>query len=91
MDHAVDHAAATEGTPSDDGTRELGEGLGRLVPTEPLRLLFRDLRSSPRGLSEREAARRLATYGPNELTRAARRSTWLYLVDQLIHPLALLL
>jgi calcium-translocating P-type ATPase len=88
-----DEAGGREGTAvlSDQAAKDLGTALGRLVPTEPLRLLFRDLRSSPRGLSEREAARRLATYGPNELTRAAQRSTWLYLVDQLVHPLALLL
>ncbi|MFC6236682.1 cation-translocating P-type ATPase [Longivirga aurantiaca] len=71
--------------------RELSAALGHLAPTEPLALLFRDLRSSRRGLSEREAARRLATYGPNELRRAARRSPWRDLLDQLIHPLALLL
>ncbi len=87
MDRASDVTCAA----TDEAARDLGAGLGRLVPTEPLRLLFRDLRSGPRGLSDREAARRLATYGPNELTRAARRSSWLYLVDQLVHPLALLL
>jgi len=76
---------------TDEVSRDLDAGLGRLVATEPLQLLFRDLRTSARGLSEREATRRLATYGPNELTRAARRSTWLYLVDQIVHPLALLL
>ncbi|MBI1377981.1 MAG: HAD-IC family P-type ATPase [Frankiales bacterium] len=70
---------------------ELTRALGRLAPTEPAALLFRDLRSSPRGLSEREAARRLATYGANELRRAGRRSPWRDLLDQLLHPLALLL
>ena len=34
---------------------------------EPLRLLIRDLRTTPRGLTSREAARRLVSYGPNEL------------------------
>jgi calcium-translocating P-type ATPase len=69
----------------------LSAALGHLVPAEPAELLLRDLRSSRRGLSEREAARRLRAYGPNELQRAARRSPWRDLVDQLIHPLALLL
>ena len=34
---------------------------------EPLRLLFHDLIATPDGLSSRETARRLVTYGPNEL------------------------
>jgi calcium-translocating P-type ATPase len=59
--------------------------------TEPLRVLFRDLRSSPQGLSPREAARRLTVFGPNELRRTVHRHVWRELVDQLIHPLALLL
>jgi calcium-translocating P-type ATPase len=59
--------------------------------TEPLRLLFRDLRSSPQGLTHREAQRRLAATGPNELRRTAQRRPYRELVDQLVHPLALLL
>jgi magnesium-transporting ATPase (P-type) len=38
---------------------------------EPLTTLFRDLRTSPSGLTSREAARRLEAWGPNELTRRA--------------------
>lgn len=38
-------------------------------PLEPLAQLFRDLRSTPGGLSGREAARRLEAAGPNELTQ----------------------
>jgi hypothetical protein len=38
-------------------------------PLEPLATLLRDLRTSPDGLSGREAARRLVAYGPNELSR----------------------
>jgi calcium-translocating P-type ATPase len=91
----VNEVAAREAEPgvelAPEQARELSQALGRLAPTEPLRLLYRDLRSSPRGLSEREAARRLALYGPNELHRAGRRKPWRDLVDQLIHPLALLL
>src|SRR5450830_88922 len=52
---------------------------------------MRDLRSDPRGLSEREAARRLVTFGPNVLSRAGRRHPFMEFVDQLVHPLALLL
>lgn len=74
-----------------DQASDLSDALRRLAPAEPVDLLLRDLRSSRRGLSEREASRRLAAYGPNELRRAARRSPWRDLVEQLIHPLALLL
>ncbi|HET9003083.1 MAG TPA: cation-translocating P-type ATPase, partial [Gemmatimonadaceae bacterium] len=43
------------------------------------------------GLSSREAQRRLAHFGPNELRREAGPSLWRDLVAQLIHPLAILL
>jgi calcium-translocating P-type ATPase len=43
------------------------------------------------GLSSREAARRLVAYGPNELIRKTRRRWPRDLLDQLTHPLALLL
>lgn len=58
---------------------------------EPLRLLFRDLRTTPRGLSSREAARRLIAYGPNELRRHSSRTWPGELARQFTHPLALLL
>ena len=64
---------------------------GRVDATEPLRLLYRDLRSGPPGLSAREAARRLVAAGPNELRRSGRRHPARDLIDQLVHPLALLL
>jgi calcium-translocating P-type ATPase len=54
-------------------------------------LLLRDLRSSREGLSTREAQRRLAQHGPNELRH---RGGWRWpgeLARQLTHPLALLL
>ncbi|MFE4720174.1 HAD-IC family P-type ATPase, partial [Streptomyces sp. NPDC056728] len=60
-------------------------------PLEPLPLLRRELGTGSRGLSAREAARRLAVYGPNEVRRKARTSLWRELVRQLAHPLALLL
>ncbi|BCJ28681.1 cation-translocating P-type ATPase [Actinocatenispora sera] len=60
-------------------------------PREAVTLLQRDLRSSPAGLSGREAARRLVQYGPNELPRT-RSMHWLAdLAGQFSHPLALLL
>ncbi|MGH3342009.1 MAG: cation-transporting P-type ATPase, partial [Carbonactinosporaceae bacterium] len=46
---------------------------------------------TPRGLSSREAARRLTVYGPNEVRRSARPSLVREMARQLTHPLALLL
>ncbi|MFF4582666.1 cation-translocating P-type ATPase [Streptomyces sp. NPDC001389] len=60
-------------------------------PLEPLPLLRRELHTGPLGLSSREAERRLAVYGPNEVRRAARPSILRELLRQLVHPLALLL
>jgi len=60
-------------------------------PRLPVELLLRDLRAAPDGLSGREAARRLAAYGPNELQRRQRRNWFGELLGQLVHPLALLL
>ncbi|HEU5426606.1 MAG TPA: cation-transporting P-type ATPase [Actinocrinis sp.] len=60
-------------------------------PREPLGALFADLDSSPDGLSEREAARRLIAYGPNSLIRRGGRRWPTELARQFTHPLALLL
>ncbi|HSF62311.1 MAG TPA: cation-transporting P-type ATPase, partial [Gaiellaceae bacterium] len=60
-------------------------------PREPIERLFRDLRSRPEGLADREAARRLVAYGGNELTRRGGRRWLRELVKQFVHPLALLL
>jgi hypothetical protein len=60
-------------------------------PLEPLAKLFRDLRTSPAGLSAREAARRLEVSGPNELARRGGRRWPGELARQFTHPLALLL
>ena len=62
-----------------------------LDATEPVRLLLRDLRTTPRGLTGREAARRLVVYGPNRLRTEGRRHPLRDFGDQLVHPLALLL
>jgi calcium-translocating P-type ATPase len=60
-------------------------------PREPLPRLFRELRSQPEGLSDREAERRLLVYGPNELVRRSGRRWPHEIANQLVHPLALLL
>ena len=62
-----------------------------IEPTEQVELLMRDLRSSPQGLSETEAERRLLQYGPNELRRRGGTKWPAELARQLTHPLALLL
>ncbi|PRH80764.1 magnesium-transporting ATPase [Streptomyces solincola] len=60
-------------------------------PLEPLPALRRDLGTGPDGLSAREAARRLAVHGPNEVPAGARIPFHRELTAQLAHPLALLL
>lgn len=79
-----EYAAVGESTSAD------GPG-GAVDPQEPLARLFRDLRSSPQGLTSREAARRLLVYGANELARRGERRLWRELARQFTHPLALLL
>ena len=64
----VGHNGAGSGAPAGGG---LPEPPGAPNPLEPLAQLFRDLRSSPGGLSGREAARRLEASGANEPGRAA--------------------
>ncbi len=60
-------------------------------PTEDLELLLEELDSGLAGLSSREAARRLAQHGPNELRRRGGPTWPRQLAAQLTHPLALLL
>jgi len=62
-----------------------------LDPEEGLARLLADLRTQIDGLDEREAARRLLQVGPNEIRRDTGRPWWASLLDQFIHPLALLL
>ena len=71
------------GTPDRDGQEP--------DPREPLARLFRDLRTSPTGLPEREAERRRVVYGPNTLVRHDQRHRTRELAKQFTHPLALLL
>ncbi len=60
-------------------------------PREPLPLLRKELGTGPHGLSQREAVRRLAVYGLNEVRRRERSSPARQVTRQLAHPLALLL
>ena len=70
---------------------QAGNDPGTADPLEPLEELFRDLRASAAGLSDREAARRLEVSGPNELVRRGGRRWPGELARQFTHPLALLL
>jgi calcium-translocating P-type ATPase len=60
-------------------------------PREPVGRLLRDLRARPEGLSSRQAERRLVAYGANELRRRGGARWPRQVVQQLVHPLALLL
>ena len=78
--------------PEGDGTHpDSASGATAPDPREPVRLLFRDLRTSREGLSEREAARRLTVLGPNAVARRGQRHRLGELGRQFTHPLALLL
>ena len=73
---------------------EAGEAIQpdlRVDPEERVELLLRDLRSSPTGLSAREAERRLVHYGRNVLRRRGGRRWPRELAHQFTHPLAVLL
>jgi calcium-translocating P-type ATPase len=67
------------------------EGVSGVDPQESIGRLLRDLRTRRAGLSDRDAARRLVVFGPNELVRRGGRGWLGELVAQLVHPLALLL
>lgn len=77
----VDSSAASTGM---DAAEDVDE-------RQPLNELFRDLRTSPLGLSDRETARRRLVYGVNELTRRGGRRWPRELLDQFTQPLAILL
>ncbi|HSJ72796.1 MAG TPA: cation-transporting P-type ATPase [Miltoncostaeaceae bacterium] len=65
--------------------------MDRVDPLEPLGQLYRDLRTGPDGLADREAQRRLVVVGRNELERRAGPGLLREVTAQLVHPLALLL
>ena len=70
---------------------QLDSGEPTLELHEPADLLLRHLRTTPEGLSSREAERRLLTEGSNQLARPSGRRWPGEVARQLTHPLALLL
>lgn len=70
------------------GERDNAEQADELRPPA---VLFRDLRTSPSGLTSREAARRQLVHGPNGLTRSGGRCWTGELLSQFTQPLAILL
>ena len=74
-----------------NGMEKVNGSAAALNPEPAADRLLRDLRSSPAGLSTREAERRLLQHGPNTLQRRRKRRWPAELARQLTHPLALLL
>jgi P-type Mg2+ transporter len=73
--------------PNGDRTAELIQD----AATEDIAEIFRRLKTSPRGLSEEEAAARLEVFGPNEVAQEAKH-TWLWrLWTATRNPLVILL
>ncbi|HKZ95960.1 MAG TPA: magnesium-translocating P-type ATPase [Hyphomicrobiaceae bacterium] len=58
---------------------------------EPLDALLRGAGASAGGLSQEDAARRLAEYGPNDALTRRRRPLWLSIADRFANPLILIL
>ncbi|MGQ9873880.1 MAG: cation-translocating P-type ATPase [Chloroflexus sp.] len=56
-----------------------------------LSAVFTHLNSSPTGLTQDEAAKRLSIYGPNELQSATRISPWTLLINQFKNVLIIIL
>lgn len=77
--------------PRDAAALEVPEVVGDVDQRRPLAALYRDLRTSPAGLADREAAHRLVVHGPNVLTRRTGRRWPGELVAQFTQPLAILL
>ncbi len=71
--------------PSTDEARQDGD------ERRPLAELFRELRTSRTGLAPREAVRRFAVHGPNELIRRGGAQWPRQLLAQFTQPLAILL
>ena len=57
----------------------------------PLPRLLAELGSTPKGLSGREVARRLAKYGPNDALLHRRRPLWRQFLDRFANPLIVIL
>ena len=87
--------AARPGRPAQHGDR-LNQAPVLLTAAQPIWSLplpevEAALQSQPEGLSSREAAERLARFGPNRLPPLKRRPLLLRFTDQLFHFMALLL
>ena len=67
----------------------MGEGVA--WHSLPIEEVFERLRSSPQGLSDEEAARRLREHGPNVIEEEKGRSPLFIFIDQFINPLMALL
>jgi len=80
-----------DGSPAARQTLDHARMANDTDPRHPLAELFRDLRSSPAGLSGRDSARRLTVYGPNELSRRRGRQWPRELLAQFTQPLVILL
>ena len=57
----------------------------------PIDKVYKNLNSSPEGLSDNEAAKRLKENGPNELRQKEKRTLWQMLFDQLKDPMIIIL
>jgi Mg2+-importing ATPase len=64
---------------------------GRHPWTIPLSALLINLRATAAGLSDEEAARRLAKYGANDTLTRRRRPLWRQFLDRFANPLILIL
>ncbi|WP_240957720.1 cation-translocating P-type ATPase [Streptomyces barkulensis] len=76
------------------GTEPLGDAplpAGSAAQTMPAAQVHVALGTSPRGLTEAEAAARRERYGPNRLPRAARRGSWRLLTAQFTDLFAVVL
>ncbi|MEV4420233.1 cation-transporting P-type ATPase [Patulibacter sp. NPDC049589] len=73
------------------GVPGTADALESVDPEEDAPLLLAHLSTRSGGLDEREAARRLLQVGPNEIRRETGPPWWRAVVDQFVHPLALLL
>ena len=64
---------------------------GTLWHTLTVEKTFASLKSTPRGLTDADAARRLDDFGPNELQAAGRVSPWMILLEQFKNVLIIVL
>ncbi|MEU2609558.1 cation-translocating P-type ATPase [Streptomyces albus] len=80
-----------ESTSSEQSSAEQERPPRDVDPREPLARLRNELKTGSDGLSAREAERRAAVYGRNEVRREHHGRLTRELARQLVHPLALLL